>query len=47
MANRPSNPPLDDASSTFFHLDAHDGILWTVGSEDSLQFDGHQWARIA
>ena len=37
----------DDAPSTFFHLDAHDGILWTVGSDDIMQFDGQEWERIA
>jgi len=37
----------DDAPSTFGHLDARDGILWTVGSDDILQFDGHGWERIA
>jgi len=37
----------DDAPSTFGHLDARDGILWTVGSDDILQFDGHEWERIA
>ncbi|MBX9400795.1 hypothetical protein K4L06_05680 [Lysobacter sp. BMK333-48F3] len=47
MAYRPSNTSLDDAPSIFFHLDAHDGILWTVGAEDILQFDGRQWERIA
>ena len=37
----------DDAPTTFFHLDARDGILWTVGSDDILQFDGVEWLRIA
>ena len=37
----------DDAPSTFGHLDARHGILWTVGSDDILQFDGSEWERIA
>ena len=37
----------DDAPTTFFQLDARDGILWSVGREDIMQFDGEEWHRIA
>jgi hypothetical protein len=37
----------DDVPSSFYHLDARDGILWSVGPEDIMQFDGDEWIRIA
>jgi hypothetical protein len=37
----------DDVPSSFYHLDARDGILWTIGAEDIMQFDGEEWIRIA
>ncbi len=32
--------------STCYHLSAADGILWSVGAKDIMQFDGNEWTRI-
>jgi hypothetical protein len=32
--------------ATCYHLDAADGILWSIGAKDILQFDGKTWTRI-
>ena len=37
----------DDMPDTFYSLDAREGILWSVGSDDILEFDGETWSRIA
>ena len=37
----------DDVPETCSRLDARDGILWSVGSDDIMQFDGETWSRIA
>jgi hypothetical protein len=36
----------DEVASSCYHLDAADGIMWSIGAEDILQFDGTTWARI-
>jgi hypothetical protein len=37
----------DDVPGTCYSLDAREGILWSVGSNDIFQFDGDVWSRIA
>lgn len=36
----------DEIPATCYHLDAADGILWSIGAKDILQFDGKTWTRI-
>jgi len=36
----------DEIATTCYQLDAADGILWSVGETDILQFDGETWTRI-
>jgi hypothetical protein len=31
---------------TCYHLSSADGIMWSVGAHDVLQFDGKEWTRI-
>jgi hypothetical protein len=36
----------DEIPATCYHLDAADGIMWSIGAKDILQFDGQTWTRI-
>lgn len=36
----------EEIPATCYHLDAADGILWSIGPKDILQFDGKAWTRI-
>lgn len=36
----------EETPATCHQLDAADGILWSVGAKDILQFDGRLWTRI-
>ncbi len=35
-----------DKPKTTYHLSARDGIMWSIGAKDIMQFDGRTWTRI-
>jgi hypothetical protein len=41
--------PVDfgaDVPNTTYHLSARDGIMWSIGAKDIMQYDGKTWTRI-
>lgn len=37
----------EDVPGSCHHLSAADGVLWSIGADDILSFDGSRWTRIA
>jgi hypothetical protein len=35
-----------DPPKTFYHLSAVEGVMWSIGEEDVMSFDGARWKRI-
>ncbi|MGE0756359.1 MAG: hypothetical protein AB7O38_05045 [Pirellulaceae bacterium] len=36
----------EDMAQTRYHLAAADGVLWSIGAQDVMSFDGASWTRI-